>query len=61
MKQIINLLLLPFHLLFYIIHHLLKKCFRWLFKQDFESLNATIQNQRDILSTLLPLQKKENL
>ena len=47
MKQIINLLLLPFHLLFYIIHHLLKKCFRWLFKQDFESLNATIQNQRD--------------
>jgi len=47
MKQIINLLLLPFHLLFYIIHYLLKKCFRWLFKQDFESLNATIQNQRD--------------
>ena len=47
MKQIINLLLLPFHLLFYIIHHLLKKCFRWLFKQDFESLNVTIQNQRD--------------
>ena len=47
MKQIINLSFLPFHLLFYIIHHLLKKCFRWLFKQDFESLNATIQNQRD--------------
>ena len=47
MKQIINLLLLPFHLLFYIIHYLLKECFRWLFKQDFESLNATIQNQRD--------------
>ena len=29
------------------IHYLLKECFRWLFKQDFESLNATIQNQRD--------------
>ena len=47
MKQIINLLLLPFHLLFYMIHYLVKECFRWLFKQDFESLNATIQNQRD--------------
>ena len=47
MKQIINLSFLPFHLLFYIIHHLLKKCFRWLFKQDFESLNATIENQED--------------
>lgn len=47
MKQIINLLLLPFYLLFYMIHYLVKECFRWLFKQDFESLNATIQNQRD--------------
>lgn len=47
MKQIINLLLLPFHLLFYMIHYLVKKCFRWLFKQDFESLNVTIQNQRN--------------
>lgn len=47
MKQIINLLLLPFHLLFYMIHYLVKECFRWLFKQDFESLNVTIQNQRN--------------
>ena len=47
MKKIINLLFLPFNLLFYMIHYLLKKCFRWLFKQDFESLNATIQNQED--------------
>ena len=29
------------------IHYLLKGCFRWLFKKDFDSLNATIQNQRD--------------
>ena len=47
MKKIVNLLFLPFNLLFYMIHYLLKKCFRWLFKQDFESLNATIQNQED--------------
>ena len=47
MKQIINLLLLPFYLLFYMIHYLVKECFRWLFKQDFESLNVTIQNQRN--------------
>ena len=47
MKKIINLLFLPFNFLFFMIHYLLKECFRWLFKQDFESLNATIQNQRD--------------
>ena len=47
MKQIINLLLLSFLLLFYMIHYLVKECFRWLFKQDFESLNVTIQNQRN--------------
>ena len=29
------------------IHYLVKECFRWLFKQDFESLNVTIQNQRN--------------
>ena len=49
MKKIINLLFLPFNFLFFMIHYLLKECFRWLFKQDFESLNATIQNQRDCI------------
>ena len=47
MKKIINLLFLSFHFLLFIIHYLLKECFRWLFKQDFESLNATIENQED--------------
>ena len=54
MKQIINLLLLPFHLLFLMIHYLVKECFRWLLKKDFDSLKATIQNQGDSIN------KKEN-
>ena len=62
MKQIINLLLLPFHLLFYMIHYLVKECFRWLFKQDFESLNVTIQNQRNsIYKKVMKIQDLEKI